>query len=141
MPSETTIPNARAFVRSLNVLLKFARLYGLEHVRSAAQFDSALEELTEAISAAGPTGLLLGATGSQLLLDGVPLETTPAERSFANLLSAAGIASICFGRGLERHEFALFIRAFMETGSKASGLAEKLSRVFGEEFERVDSRE
>lgn len=131
MPSETTIPNARAFVRSLNVLLKFARLYGLEHVRSAAQFDSALEELSEAISAAGPTGLLLGATGSQLLLDGVPLETTPAERSFANLLSAAGIASICFGRGLERHEFALFIRAFMETGSKASGLAEKLSEFSG----------
>ena len=131
MPSETTIPNARAFVRSLNVLLKFARLYGLEHVRSAAQFDSAFEELSEAISAAGPTGLLLGATGSQLLLDGVPLETTPAERSFANLLSAAGIASICFGRGLERHEFALFIRAFMETGSKASGLAEKLSEFSG----------
>ena len=131
MPSETTIPNARAFVRSLNVLLKFARLYGLEHVRSAAQFDSALEDLTEAISASGPTGLLLGATGSQLLLDGVPLETTPAERSFANLLSAAGIASICFGRGLERHEFALFIRAFMETGSKASGLAEKLSEFSG----------
>ncbi len=131
MPSETTIPNARAFVRSLNVLLKFARLYGLEHVRSAAQFDSAFEELSEAISAAGPTGLLLGATGSQLLLDGVPLETTPAERSFANLLSAAGIASICFGRGLERHEFALFIRAFMETGSKASGLAEKLAEFSG----------
>ena len=131
MPSETTIPNARAFVRSLNVLLKFARLYGLEHVRSAAQFDAAFEELSEAISAAGPTGLLLGATGSQLLLDGVPLETTPAERSFANLLSAAGIASICFGRGLERHEFAQFIRAFMETGSKASGLAEKLSEFSG----------
>jgi len=112
-------------------LLKFARLYGLEHVRSAAQFDSAFEELSEAISAAGPTGLLLGATGSQLLLDGVPLETTPAERSFANLLSAAGIASICFGRGLERHEFALFIRAFMETGSKASGLAEKLAEFSG----------
>ncbi len=133
MPSATTIPNARAFVRSLNVLLKFARLYGLEHVRSAAQFGAAFEELSEAISVAGPTGLLLGATGSQLLLDGVPLETTPAERSFANLLSAAGIASICFGRGLERTEFARFIRAFMETGSKASGLAEKLSEFTGKE--------
>jgi PilZ domain-containing protein len=133
MPSAPTIPNARAFVRSLNVLLKFARLYGLEHVRSASQFDSALEELTDAISAAGPAGLLLGATGSQLLLDGVPLETTPAERSFANLLSASGIASICFGRGLERHEFAQFIRAFMESGSKSKGLAEKLSEFSGKD--------
>jgi PilZ domain len=133
MPSAPTIPNARAFVRSLNVLLKFARLYGLEHVRSASQFDSAFEELSDAISAAGPMGLLLGATGSQLLLDGVPLETTPAERSFANLLSASGIASICFGRGLERHEFALFIRAFMETGTKSKGLAEKLSEFTGKD--------
>ncbi len=133
MPSATTIPNARAFVRSLNVLLKFARLYGLEHVRSASQFDSAFEELTDAIGAAGPAGLLLGATGSQLLLDGVPLETTPAERSFANLLSASGIASICFGRGLERHEFAQFIRAFMETGTKSKGLAEKLSEFSGKD--------
>jgi PilZ domain len=133
MPSAPTIPNARAFVRSLNVLLKFARLYGLEHVRSASQFDSAFEELTDAISAAGPAGLLLGATGAQLLLDGVPLETTPAERSFANLLSASGIASICFGRGLERHEFAQFIRAFMETGVKSKGLAEKLSEFSGKD--------
>ena len=31
VPGESTIPNARAFVRTLNVLLKFARLYGLEH--------------------------------------------------------------------------------------------------------------
>ncbi len=134
MPSEATIPAARAFVRSLNVLLKFARLYGLEHVRSASQFDSTLQELAEAIDASGATGLLLGATGSQLLLDGVPLEITPAERSFADLLSAAGVASINFGRGLDREEFARFIRAFMEMGSKASGLADKL-----EEFSQGNS--
>jgi hypothetical protein len=126
MPSEATIPTARVFVRSLNVLLKFARLYGLQHVRSASQFESTLEELSEAIAGSGSTGLLLGATGSQLLLDGVPLEITPAERSFADLLSAAGVASICFGRGLGRDEFERFIRAFMEMGSKASGLADKL---------------
>ena len=48
------------------------------------------------MEAAGPGGLLLGASGSQLLLDGVPLESTPAERSFANLLNASGVASICF---------------------------------------------
>jgi len=132
MPSETTIPAARAFVRSLNVLLKFARLYGLEHVRSAAQFESTLEELREAVAVSGTTGLLLGSTGSQLLLDGIPLEITPAERSFANLLSAAGVASIAFGRGLERREFEQFIRAFMEMGSKASGLAEKLEDFAGQ---------
>src|ERR1700675_3780189 len=74
-----------------------------------------------------------GGSGSELVFDGVPLETTPAERSFANLLSASGIASICFGRGLERHEFAQFIRAFMESGSKSKGLAEKLSEFSGKD--------
>ncbi|MGC1581471.1 MAG: hypothetical protein WA766_08310, partial [Candidatus Acidiferrales bacterium] len=103
-------------------------------MRSASQFDSTLQELAEAIDASGSAGLLLGATGSQLLLDGVPLEITPAERSFADLLSAAGVASINFGRGLDREEFARFIRAFMEMGSKASGLADKL-----EEFSQKNS--
>ena len=42
------------------------------------------------------SGLLLGATGTQLLLDGVPLEGSPAEKQFAQLLSAAGLASIQF---------------------------------------------
>jgi len=134
MPSEATIPTARAFVRSLNVLLKFARLYGLEHVRSASQFETTLQELEDAIEMSGTTGLLLGTTGSQLLLDGVPLEITPAERSFASLLSAAGVASISFGRNLKREEFERFIRAFMEMGSKASGLADKL-----EEFSQRSS--
>ena len=131
MPSEPAIPNARAFVRSLNVLLKFARLYGLEHTRSANQFDSAWSELTEAVKAAGESGLLLGASGSQLLLDGVPLESTPAERGFADMLNTAGVASIWFGRAATRDEFALLVRAFMETGPKGAGLVERLDASLG----------
>jgi hypothetical protein len=129
--SESTAPNARAFVRSLNVLLKFARLYGLEHTRSANQFQTAWHELEELVGAAGEAGLLLGASGSQLLLDGVPLEASPAERSFAEMLATAGVASICFSRGLTRVEFAGFIRAFMEVGPKGIGLAERLEANLG----------
>src|SRR5271165_483765 len=94
VPSESTVPSARAFVRSLNVLLKYARLYGLGHTRAADQFDATWHELAEAVKSSGPAGFLLGTSGSQLLLDGVPLECTPAERSFADLLSAASVASI-----------------------------------------------
>lgn len=131
MASETMIPTARTFVRSLNVLLKYARLYGLEHARTAGQLDSAWSELVEAVSATGDSGLLLGAAGSQLLLDGVPLETTPAERSFADLLSTAGVASICFGRRSTREEFRKFVRAFLEPGAKSAGLAERLQDMLG----------
>ncbi|MGC2330193.1 MAG: PilZ domain-containing protein [Candidatus Acidiferrales bacterium] len=129
--NEPTVPNARAFVRSLNVLLKYARLYGLEHARSAAQFDSTWSELAGAAHASGETGLLLGASGSQLLLDGMPLESTAAERSFADLLNAAGVASICFQPNVQRLEFANLVRVFMETGPRVAPLSERLEEHFG----------
>jgi len=131
MQSEPIIPNARAFVRSLNVLLKYARLYGLEHSRSAGQFDSAWSELRAAVNAAGPGGLLLGASGSQLLLDGVPLESSPAERSFADFLNASGVASIGFLPRVEREEFSNLVKCFMETGPKAGTLSDRLAVYFG----------
>jgi hypothetical protein len=87
---------SRAFVRSLNILLKFARLYGYEHTRTIEHLDTAWRELRAAIPVGTEGGLLLGATGSQLLLDGVPLEGAPAEKQFAQLLSAAGLASVQF---------------------------------------------
>ncbi len=130
MQSEPTIPNARAFVRSLNVLLKYARLYGLEHSRSAGQFDSAWAELRAAVNAAGPGGLLLGASGSQLLLDGVPLESSPAERNFADFLNASGVASIGFLPRVEREEFSNLVKCFMETGPKAGSLSDRLAVFF-----------
>jgi PilZ domain len=130
MQSDPTIPNARAFVRSLNVLLKYARLYGLEHSRSAGQFDSAWSELQAAVGAAGPGGLLLGASGSQLLLDGVPLESSPAERSFADFLNASGVASIGFLSRVTREEFSNLVKCFMETGPKAGTLADRLAVHF-----------
>jgi len=130
MQSEPTIPNARAFVRSLNVLLKYARLYGLEHSRSLSQFDSAWSELQAAVSAAGPGGLLLGASGSQLLLDGVPLESSPAERSFADFLNASGVASIGFLPRVDREEFSNLVKCFMETGPKAGTLSDRLAVYF-----------
>jgi hypothetical protein len=131
--TESAVPNARAFVRSLNVLLKFARLYGLEHARSAGQFEVCWSELQQAVNAAGTTGLLLGASGSQLLLDGVPLESTAAERSFADLLDTAGVASIGFQPGVDRDELANLVRAFMETGPRAGALTDRLERYFGKD--------
>src|SRR4029077_3430862 len=99
--------------------------------RSAGQFDSTWNELVAAVNAAGQGGLLLGASASHIILAGVPLESPPAERSFADLLTTAGVASICFTTSIERHEFADFVRAFMETGPKARTLTERLEDLFG----------
>jgi len=121
--------SARAFVRSLNILLKFARLYGYDHVRTTEQMDIAWRELRSAIPMGTDSGLLLGATGSQLLLDGVPLEGSPAERQFAQLLSAAGLASIQFFPSVTQEEIGRFARAFPTGKAKPIELAKQLKEA------------
>ena len=116
----------RAFVRSLNILLKFARLYGYDHARTMEQLETAWQELHAAIPPGSETGLLLGATGSQLLLDGVPLEGAPAEKQFASLLSAAGLASIQFFPSVTQDELVHFAQAFPTGKAKPSELALQL---------------
>lgn len=131
MPREPAAPTTRAFVRSFNVLLKYSRLYGLAHTRSAAQFEVAWSELQQCLDSNRESGLLLGVSGTQLLLDGEPLESTAAERSFAALLTAAGVASIGFTRQVHQDEFADLIRVFTDAGAKAGTLAERLEKSFG----------
>src|SRR5258708_34815724 len=87
---------ARAFVRSLNILLKFARLYEFGHARTSAQFETAWQELRGALDDSGGGGLLLGASGTPILLGGVPLGLAAGETNFAQLLSFSGIARLPF---------------------------------------------
>ncbi|MGC1313937.1 MAG: hypothetical protein WA857_16965 [Candidatus Acidiferrum sp.] len=130
---------ARAFVRSLNILLKFARLYEFGHVRTAAQFETAWKELRGALDESGGSGLLLGASGSQILLDGVPLGASAGEKSFAQLLTGSGIASIHFSPNLTQPQFARFVRAFPSGNAKPSSLAEQLkSALAGETSIKVN---
>ena len=129
--SDSSLASARTFVRSLNVLLKYSRLYGLEHTRSVEGFKSAWKELEAAVLAAGERGLLMGASGSQLLLDGVPLESTPAERKFADLLTDAGVASVSFSPHVSREDLLAFVRSFMESAIKTSTLAQRLEANLG----------
>src|SRR5271170_3978006 len=118
---------ARAFVRSLNILLKFARMYDFGHPRTAKQYETAWGELRAAIGSDSEAGLLLAVSGDQLLLDGTPLESAAAEKSFARMLSGAGIASIHFSPKVTQASLARFVRGFpTSTGSKPVQLAEQL---------------
>jgi hypothetical protein len=126
MKADPKTTAGRAFVRSLNILLKFARLYGYEHARTIEQLQTAGQELRTAIPIGSEAGLLLGATGSQLLLDGVPLEGSPAEKQFAQLLSAAGLASVQFFASVTEEELGRFVRAFPTGKAKPAELALQL---------------
>ncbi|MCL5289187.1 MAG: HEAT repeat domain-containing protein [Acidobacteria bacterium] len=78
------------------------------------------------------TGFLLGVSGTKLLLDGVPVEGTPAERSFAELLGKAGLASIVFAPRVTPDELAEFVKAFAVAGTKPGGLAAQLKEALGD---------
>ena len=137
-PPETR-GGARAFVRSLNILLKFARLYEFGHAKTTQQFETTWKELRGALNDSGGSGVLLGASGTQILLDGVPLGSAAGERSFAQLLITSGIASIHFSPTLTQPQFARFVRAFPSGNAKPSSLAEQLkSALAGETSIRVN---
>src|SRR5437762_2465645 len=129
--SPETQTAARAFVRSLNILLKFARLYEFGHAKTTSQFDTTWKELRQALEDSGGSGVLLGASGHQILLDGVPKGSSAGERSFAQLLTSSGIASIHFSPGLTQSQFARFVRAFPSGNAKPSALAEQLKTAMG----------
>jgi hypothetical protein len=118
---------ARAFVRSLNILLKFAKMYDFGHPRTARQYDTAWSELRTALGSDDEAGMLLAVSGDQLLLDGTPLDTGATEKSFARLLSTAGIASVHFSPKLTHASLQKFVRAFPTgSSSKPTQLAEQL---------------
>lgn len=132
MKTDPKATAARAFVRSLNILLKFARLYGYDHARVTEQLTVAWNELRTAIPEGAETRLLLGASGGQLLLDGVPLEGSPAEKQFAQLLSAAGLASLQFTQQVNEAELARFVHAFPAGKAKPAELAEQLKTALAD---------
>ncbi len=121
--------SARAFIHSLNILVKYVRLYGFQHKRTEGQFEITWNELQHGLP---DGGFLLGVSDNRLLLDGVALETGQAERSFAQLLTAAGLASIHFSKGVTVDDFARLIKAFAVGGSKAQDVVQQIKDIFGD---------
>src|SRR5258708_12291910 len=85
-----------------------------------------MNERQEGLPKTGVTGFLLGVADNKLLLDGTPLETGQAERSFAQLLTAAGLASIHFSGKVTLDDFTRLVTAFAMGGSKAQDFARQL---------------
>ena len=124
--------SARSFLHSLNILIKYSRLYGVKHKRTVDQFQTAWNELQQALPKSGDTGFLLGVSDNKLLLDGIPLEAGQAERSFAQLLTAAGLSSILFSNKVTLDDFTRLVRAFAMGGSKAQDFAKQIKETLGD---------
>ncbi len=122
--------SARAFIHSLNILVKYVRLYGFEHKRTEAQFEITWKELQQGLPKDAEGAFLLGVSGNKLLLDGLPLDSGQAEHSFAQLLTAAGLASISFSNQVTVEDFARLVRAFAVGGSKAQDVVSQIKNTF-----------
>jgi len=116
----------------LNILVKYVRLYGLDHKRTEGQFAVAWNELQEGLPKGTEGSFLLGVSENKLLLDGTPLETGQAERSFAQLLTTAGLASIHFSNHVTKDEFVQLVRAFALGGSRAQDVVKEIKNTFGD---------
>ncbi len=104
----------------------------MTHKRTEGQFQTAWNELQQALPKSGDTGFLLGVSGNKLLLDGIPLEAGQAERSFAQLLTAAGLSSIMFSSKVTLDDFTRLVSAFAMGGSKAQDFAKQLKETLGD---------
>ncbi|HEV2401482.1 MAG TPA: HEAT repeat domain-containing protein [Candidatus Sulfotelmatobacter sp.] len=103
-------------------------MYGYDHKRTEAQFETTWNELQNAL----PTGgFLLGVSENKLLLDGIPLESGQSEKSFATLLTTAGLASLHFSKEVTEEDFVRLVRAFMVAGSKATDVAKQIKEALG----------
>jgi hypothetical protein len=128
---ENRAAQARAFVHSLNILIKYSRMYGFDHKRTEGQFATAWSELQQGLPSGGDGGFLLGVSDNKLLLDGIPLEAGQSERSFATLLSTAGLASLHFSKDVTMDDFTRLVRAFSVAGSKAQDVSKQIKEALG----------
>ncbi|HEX8818220.1 MAG TPA: HEAT repeat domain-containing protein [Terriglobales bacterium] len=112
--------------------MKYVRLYGFDHTRTQAQFEISWKELRQGLPVAQDAGFLLGVSGNQLLLDGVAIEAGQAERSFAQLLNAAGLASISFSSQVTVEDFGKLVKAFASGGSKAQDVTAQIKISFAD---------
>ena len=106
-------------------------MYGYEHKRTEAQFETTWNELQQGLPVAGDGGFLLGVSDNKLLLDGIPLEAGQTERSFGQLLSTAGLASLHFSKDVTIEDFTRLVRAFTVAGSKAQDISKQIKEALG----------
>ena len=113
--------------------MKYVRLYGLDHKRTEGQFAITWKELQEGLPKGTEGCLPAGCLGKQACC-WTALRWRPgqAERSFAQLLTTAGLASIHFSNQVTKEEFVQLVRAFALGGSRAQDVVKEIKSTFGD---------
>ena len=73
----------------------------------------------------------MGITRSHLVIDGTPLDLSPAELDFAEILTTARVGSIRFMSSVPRSEFREFVKVFVDAHASTGSLAGRIEEQFG----------
>ena len=131
MAEDAQVSAARCFLRSLNLLVKSARMYGFDHQRTSAQLTTTFNDLKTALPMSGTGGLTLGVSGTKLLVGGSPIEMSAVEKGFADMLAAGGVASLFFSHLAQVDDVKKFAAAFTASAPKNPQLGEQLKEALG----------
>lgn len=107
MAHSDRIAAARSFVRSCNVLLKQAGLYGLKHNRCAAQLDLTWKDLRKALA---ERKLVLVVGRDRIMVENTPTAAGAAEKSLVAFFATANIGRLDFDPRVTVEEFTEFIQ-------------------------------
>lgn len=135
-PAPSVLPPSSAvgkFLRSLNLLLKSAQMYGTEHVQTNSKSMEAWNSLSAALKERKGQNLELAVIEKRLLINGDAVKVGPAEQSFVHLLAAADVASVTFTPHANPESFLHFVRIFAENSSDPSQIVNKLKQSLGDE--------
>jgi hypothetical protein len=122
----------RNLLRNLNLLLKAAQMYGMEHVQTAAKSQEAWASLQSALAESRRGALQLAISENRLLVDGETVKAGPAEQSFAQLLAAADVASITFTLQARQEAFLQMVRIFAESAADPERILPLLQQALGD---------
>ena len=137
MAEDAQVSEARAFLRSLNLLVKSARMYGFDHQRTSLQLTTTFNDLRTALPMSGTGGLTLGVSGGKLLVGGAPIDMTAVEKGFAEMLVTGGVGSIFFSHLAALEDVRNFARAFTASGPKNPQLGEQLREMLGSDHPAI----
>jgi PilZ domain len=128
--TETQNLTVRSFLRSLNVVLKSARMYGMSHPQTNYLLNDSWKNL-QAVLSEKRSSLELTVSGNRLLVQGVAVKSGPAERGIADLFSAIDLTSMTFTTDVTQSALARMVQVFAESGSKTDGVAQELKKILG----------
>jgi hypothetical protein len=129
--TQSLSPAIRGFLRSLNILLKAAQMYGMDHAQTTSKSKDVWSYLQTALSEGKQKSLQLAVSEKRLLVDGVAIKSGPTEQSIAHQLSAADLASITITPQVAPEAFSRMVQIFAENASDPERTSSQLKASLG----------